>query len=210
MRIEKVNDNQLKFMLCKEELEMRGIDLEELRNKTLDINPLIQEIRQEAIQLGFSLDDAHHVVELIPKNFEELIVIITKMQSKERTITKPNFKSIHKHENNVGSYSKESPERRRADRDSRRLRNIYIYKFPTLDAVIEVSKLINGYFLGYGKVYKYKSEYYLVMEGRMGGEGISFLTEHGERVKQTNIEPLLKEHGETIVTRDAISKLSSL
>lgn len=216
MKIEKVNDNQIKFILCKEELEERGINIEYIKSQNVNLGPLlaplIEEIRQESLRIGFFLQDTHHIVELVPRSFDELIVLVTKTENKQKVITTPNFKSIKKSHNeaNYTSYPKEEPQIRREAREARRIRNIYIYTFAKLDDVIEISTLVKGYFLGYSKVYKYMEEYFLVMEGRLGEEGASFLMEHGTRVENLKIEATLKEHGEVIISKDAISKLSSL
>ncbi|MCL1924372.1 MAG: adaptor protein MecA [Defluviitaleaceae bacterium] len=225
MRIEKVNDKQIKFILGKEELESRGLKITELDKSQSKLELLVQEIKHEAmVKLGFFLNDTHHMVEVVPTHFEELTIIVTKISNPSisdnrninninninqtaggighKSITAPNFKHIQSSNYNQPSHS--------YSKENRRIKNVYIYGFKTLEQVIEVSKLINGYFLGYSKVYKFENEYYIVLEGRLGEEGTSFLIEHGEEVKNLKLESKFKEYGEVILNKDAISKLANL
>ncbi|MCL2610584.1 MAG: adaptor protein MecA [Defluviitaleaceae bacterium] len=212
MRIEKVNDNQIKFILSKEELALRGINITQLNKADNKLQLLVDEVKHLALsQAGFFLHDAHHIVEMVPTHFEELTVIITKMNIANKSIKAPNFQHIQSSSSEKPPSEQQSFRKfQRETRESRRRKNVYIYSFNSLEEVIEISRLISGYFLGYSKIYKFENEYYLVMEGRLGEEGLSFLAEHGEEVKNLKLESKLKEYGEIILEKDAIFKLSKL
>lgn len=84
MKIERVNDNQIKCTLTGSDLSARNLSLSELAYGTDKARSLFQEMLQKASsETGFDAEDAALMVEAIPLAGESLILIITKVDDPE-------------------------------------------------------------------------------------------------------------------------------
>ncbi len=81
MRIEKVNDNQIKCTLTKEDLENRNLKLSELAYGTDGARSLFHDMMEQAsYEVGFEVGDIPIMIEAIPVNADSLVLIITKIE----------------------------------------------------------------------------------------------------------------------------------
>ena len=81
MKIEKVNDNQIRCTLSKEDLEDRQIKLSELAYGSEKAKVLFRDMIQQAnYEFGFEADDAPIMVEAIPLSGDHIILQITKVE----------------------------------------------------------------------------------------------------------------------------------
>ena len=81
MKIEKVNENQIRCTLSREELEDRQIKLSELAYGSEKAKNLFRDMIQQAnYELGFEVDDIPLMVEAIPLSGEHIILQITKVE----------------------------------------------------------------------------------------------------------------------------------
>ena len=79
MRIEKINDNQVRFTLTREDLEQRQIKLSELAYGSPKAKALFREmLRWASYKYGFEVEDIPLMVEAIPISSEALVLIVTK------------------------------------------------------------------------------------------------------------------------------------
>lgn len=84
MKIERINDNQIKCTLTGSDLSARNLTLSELAYGTDKARNLFQEmLRQASSETGFDAEDAPLMVEAIPLSGESLILIITKVDEPE-------------------------------------------------------------------------------------------------------------------------------
>ncbi len=89
MKIEKVNDNQIKCTLTKEDLENRHIKLSELAYGTEKAKLLFRDMMQLAFsQFGFEAEDIPLMIEAIPVSRETVILIVTKVEDPEELDTR--------------------------------------------------------------------------------------------------------------------------
>lgn len=89
MRIEKLNDNQIRCILNKKELESRNINADELTYGSDKANTLFKEMTQQANrQFGFQIDNTPVMVEAIPLEDESIAIIITKVEEPEELDTR--------------------------------------------------------------------------------------------------------------------------
>jgi len=84
LKIERINDNQIKCTLTGSDLSARNLTLSELAYGTDKARNLFQEmLRQASSETGFDAEDAPLMVEAIPLSGESLILIITKVDEPE-------------------------------------------------------------------------------------------------------------------------------
>lgn len=89
MKIERINDNQIRCMLTREDLELRQIKLSELAYGSEKARDLFQDMIQQAnYELGFEVDDIPLMVEAIPMPAESIMLLVTKVEYPEELDTR--------------------------------------------------------------------------------------------------------------------------
>ncbi len=89
MKIEKINDNQIRCTLTREDLENHQIRISELAYGTDKAKKLFRDMMQQAqIQFGFEADNIPLMIEAIPVSPESIILIITKVEDPEELDTR--------------------------------------------------------------------------------------------------------------------------
>ena len=89
MKIEKVNDHQIRCTLTREDLAMREIKISELAYGTDKTKSLFREMMQQAsFECGFEAEDIPLMIEMIPLNSECIVLIITKVDDPEELDTR--------------------------------------------------------------------------------------------------------------------------
>jgi len=89
MKIEKVNENQIRCTLTKQDLEARKLDLKELAYGSEKAKGLFHDMIEQAnYEFGFEVNDIPLMVEAIPLPSESLILLITKVEYPEELDTR--------------------------------------------------------------------------------------------------------------------------
>ncbi|MCF0132487.1 MAG: adaptor protein MecA [Blautia sp.] len=89
MKLEKINENQIRCTLSKEDLEYRQLRLSELAYGSEKAKRLFRDMMQQAqIQFGFEADNIPLMIEAIPVNMESIILIITKVEDPDELDTR--------------------------------------------------------------------------------------------------------------------------
>ena len=89
MKLEKINDNQIKCILTSEDLAERSIRLSELAYGSEKAQELFRDMMQEAFrQFGFTVDGAPLFVEAVPLNMDSIVLIITKVDDPDELDTR--------------------------------------------------------------------------------------------------------------------------
>lgn len=89
MRIEKVNDTQIRCTLTKEDLAERQIKLSELAYGSEKAKTLFRDMMQQAAtEFGFEADNIPLMIEAIPLSTDAIILIITKVEYPEELDTR--------------------------------------------------------------------------------------------------------------------------
>ena len=89
MKIEKINDNQIRCTLNRQDLEDHQIRLSELAYGTDKAKELFRDMIQQArIQVGFEVENIPLMIEAIPLSTESIILIITKVEDPEELDTR--------------------------------------------------------------------------------------------------------------------------
>ena len=102
MKIEKVNDHQIRCTLTREDLADRELKLSELAYGTEKAKDLFRDMMQQAsFEFGFEAEDIPLMIEAIPLNSECIVLIITKVEDPDELDTRFSkfAPSVHEEDN---------------------------------------------------------------------------------------------------------------
>lgn len=89
MKIEKINENQIRCTLTREDLAKRNLQISELAYGSEKTQNLFREmVKQADYEYGFETDNIPLVVEAIPMNSDCIVLIITKIDDPEELDTR--------------------------------------------------------------------------------------------------------------------------
>ncbi len=89
MKIEKVNDHQIRCTLTKADLADRELKISELAYGTEKAKSLFRDMMQQAsLKFGFEAEDIPLMIEAIPLNADCIVLIITKVEDPEELDTR--------------------------------------------------------------------------------------------------------------------------
>ena len=84
MKIERINENQIRCTLTTADLIARKLKLSELAYGTEKAKSLLQEMMEKAEdELGFYVNDTPLMIEAVPASLDSIVLIITKVDSAE-------------------------------------------------------------------------------------------------------------------------------
>lgn len=180
MKIEKVNENQIRCTLTREDLASRELKISELAYGTEKAKTLFRDMmRQANCEFGFEAEDIPLMIEAIPLNAECIVLIITKVEDPEELDTRfsrfaPSVTEDNEDDEVFSQYAEDASNEimdlfRRmqtdqendlnggqpgedADSDDRNLARIF--RIPSLQQVMEVSSIIAGSYHGQSALYK--------------------------------------------------------
>lgn len=108
MKIEKLNDNQIRCTLTREDLASHEINLLELAYGSDKAKSLFREMMQQAaFEFGFEANDIPIMIEAIPVSSDSIILIITKVEDPEELDTRFSkfAPDVDKHADGAPSFS---------------------------------------------------------------------------------------------------------
>lgn len=89
MKIEKLNENQIRCTLTHADLAARHLKLSELAYGTENAKSLFRDMMQQAsFDFGFEADDIPLMIEAIPASADSIVLIITKVEDPEELDTR--------------------------------------------------------------------------------------------------------------------------
>lgn len=89
MKLEKLNDNQIRCTLSKSDLDKRELRLSELAYGSAKARALFRDmIQQASIELGFEADNIPLMIEAIPISNECLVLVVTKVEDPDELDTR--------------------------------------------------------------------------------------------------------------------------
>lgn len=89
MKIEKLNDNQIRCTLTRADLAARHLQLSELAYGTEKAKSLFRDMMQQAaFEFGFEAEDIPLMIEAIPASSDSIVLIITKVEDPEELDTR--------------------------------------------------------------------------------------------------------------------------
>ncbi|MCR5581197.1 MAG: adaptor protein MecA [Pseudobutyrivibrio sp.] len=89
MKIERINENQIRCTLSREDLISRHIKLSELAYGSAKARELFRELMEQAsYQYGFEAEDIPLMIEAIPLSSESIVLLVTKVESPDELDTR--------------------------------------------------------------------------------------------------------------------------
>lgn len=189
MKIEKINDNQIKCTLTRSDLASRQLKLSELAYGTEKAKGLFQDMMEQAnLEFGFDVSDIPLMIEAIPVSMDCIILMITKVEDPDEVDTKLSsflnlkelFSTAGSEEDSEGagrdslltgglSQFQELAEKLHQNTQTSLER---LYSFKDLETVITLSHHIQPWFSGDSILYKSAEDdrYYLYLSSRQGNE----------------------------------------
>ena len=236
MKIEKLNENQLKITLAPEDLSIRGIALTELSYGSPKTKELYNELVDQALnEFGFENEEGALVIEAIPTSKGNLVIFITKNQSAEDLDTRfsrfsPDLLEETEGENEfipltdmlkisgITEKKEQTSEPITSGKTSQKERSAMIFVFNTLDAVTELSVHIKDSFSGKSSLYKstHNQLYFLILEknpsdrdnfGKICNIASEFSTQGRSNYATISV---INEHCEKIIGSDAVTILAAI
>lgn len=184
MKIEKVNENQIRCTLTKEDLQNRQIRLSELAYGSEKARLLFRDMIQQANNdFGFEVNDIPLMVEAIPTSAESIILLITKVEYPEELDTRfskfsdPDEDFYNLEEQSMESQAptqgaddildlfekirKEKAKENEAKQEKTEQAEPVVpvdltkmYEFTDMEQIMRLSLVLNGYYTGENDLYK--------------------------------------------------------
>lgn len=180
MKIEKLNDNQIRCTLTRADLAARHLKLSELAYGTEKAKLLFRDMMQQAsFDFGFEVDDTPLMIEAIPASSDSIVLIITKVDDPEELDTRfSRFTSAGTGEFNMEHLEKlegaedflnllnkvkkaaaditsapDSAKPNETDQSEAPAFNVRLFSFGTIDLVLQASQLISPIYDGSNTLY---------------------------------------------------------
>lgn len=184
MKIEKINDNQIRCTLTRADLIDRQLKLSELAYGSEKAKSLFQDMMQQAaFEFGFEADDTPLMIEAIPSSADSIVLIITKVDDPEELDTRfskfaPSLSGdaenagqdsleklegaeeflnlLNKVKKAVGDISEKTIQEaeKQPEESENSFSSIRLFSFGTLDTAIHAARLLKPMYDGLNTLYK--------------------------------------------------------
>jgi len=227
MKIERISDNQIKFILTETDLSERNMRLHELQYGSEKTQELFREIMERAtVECDFhTTQETPLIIEAIPVSRDGIMVIVTKVSNsgdlEERFGYPPvvgNYKNAaaraksKKKSQDMNEFLRQNAHGKHQDTPQIAHSSQVIYEFASLDNVTKACVRVNGTSVGKNALYKFQGKFYLVVDSDGSAQSFgqeNILKEYSNRFSDLDISKMfLMEHGEPVIEDDAIGVLS--
>ncbi len=224
MKMERINENQIKIEIDKEDLIERDMKITELAyggDKAREFFRELMEIAAE--ECDFDVDNVPIMIEAVPLSLDSISIIVSKVTSEEqleKSIEKVDkkAKSMEKRQSELTELIKEkidevekSGKLKKEKKEKVKRENVLLYSFSNIDTIISLSKRLATY-KGKSSVFKEDEKLFLLLEPlKTVDEKVlgAVLSEYGQRhVCTVNSKFYFVEHAEIIIKNKAIEVLS--
>ena len=234
MKIEKINDNQIKCTLTRSDLASRQIRLSELTYGTEKAKGLFQDMMEQAnLELGFDISDFPLMIEAIPVSMDCIILMITKVDDPEDVDPEVSeltnyddifsgdpqdefdFSSFFSSLASAGLGQSPVPSLPHVPAVSTSADPYAIFSFDSLEAVIDLARSVSGLSIGENSLYKSREDgkfYLLTISSDKNNDMKAVYTsaqEFGTREPSGySRAAFINEHFEKMITGDALQSLA--
>lgn len=227
LKIEKLSDSQIKFMLSSTDLSDRDIRPTELAFGSDKTQSLFREMMDKASEeYKFCSDNTPLMIEAIPINSEGVMIIVTKVAGPRRDDKHMSLLASLREVRKSDTYAPVqdrhgiaqavrpvgAPSRFDSGNDNSRLS---IFSFGSIDEAANASARFAGRFTGTNALYKSDGRFYLLIHNNNPSDLLStaslelILNEYGQKHISTPLSAeYLEEHGEVIIAEDAMDILN--
>lgn len=235
MKIEKVNENQIRCTLTREDLASRELKISELAYGTEKAKNLFRDMmRQANFEFGFEAEDIPLMIEAIPLNTECIVLIITKVEDPEELDTRFSrfAPSVTEDYEDDGEEEEEmedvfdlfrqlQPEQPEAagsaqpdDSAQEPESFLCVFRLDSLREVMDACRLIAPLYQESSTLYKdsLSGKYFLQLSGSRENKDIfervcNIVSEYGVLQRRFAGESFLAEHCETLISGKAVQSL---
>lgn len=209
VKIEKINDSQIKIILNQADLKHRDIKISELAYGSKKAQELFRDMMETAFEeYGFNTDNVPLMIEAVPLSVDSIMIIVTKVDHPDDIDKKLNS---FRPKVNSRTFKKKSS----VAEEENEPQSVTIYSFNKLDDVVDVSIRLYPLYCGVNSLYKdtESQKYFLVLHKNYfintnPNEIESILSEYGNKhVSSPLSEGFLVEHGELMIQDKAIEVL---
>ena len=238
MKIEKLNENQIRCTLTHADLAARHLKLSELAYGTEKAKSLFRDMMQQAsFDFGFEAEDIPLMIEAIPASSDSIVLIITKVEDPEELDTRfskftplgetdtLNSETLEKLQgadeflNLLNKVKDAAADVKPASGDTSSAPfSIRLFSFEDLDSVIQASRLLSPLYHGANTLYKDTENGMFILaiapseHSRNEFNKIcNMLSEYASPEKaDSTILAFLEEHCEILISAEAVQKLSAV
>ena len=229
MKIEKVNENQIRCTLTREDLASRELKISELAYGTEKAKSLFRDMMQQAnFEFGFEAEDIPLMIEAIPLNADCIVLIITKVEDPDELDTR-----FSRFAPSVTEDSDEDSDESTADEVLDLFRRIQsedntanapeapsasrLFRMESLKQVINAAVIAGSHYHGLSTLYHEEGTdgYYLILtQGEEDREVFdrvcNVISEYGIPKRSTPASlTFLEEHCSTLIAEHALQRLSN-
>lgn len=239
MKIEKLNENQIRCTLTHADLAARHLKLSELAYGTENAKSLFRDMMQQAsFDFGFEADDIPLMIEAIPASADSIVLIITKVEDPEELdtrfsrFTNPTEtetripEALRKLEgaeefmdilNKVKEAAAGTSQPVSEEKESTRFL-VKLFSFSNIDRVLQAAHLIAPVYHGANTLYlDGENEVYILAltpsdhSTNEFSKVCNMLSEYGNPEKASaSVLAFLEEHCEIVIASDAVQKLAGI
>lgn len=219
MKIEKVNENQIRCTLSKKDLAERQIKLSELAYGSEKAKGLFRDMIEQAnYEFGFEADDIPLMIEAIPLSGDNIILQITKVEYPEELDTRfSKFSEAGDEEEVSEEESSILPEFQNEKADE--ITNLTkMFEFKNLEEVERLAQVLAGFYEGTNDLYKDEGKNRLLLLIQKSdhtpeefNKVCNVISEYAIHKKYVPAkEAFLKEHGKLLVKGNALQVLETI
>ena len=228
MRIEKINDTQIRVTLSHSDLNPRDIKISELAYGSKKAQKLFRDMMTQAYEeFGFETENIPLMIEAVPLSRESIMVVVTKVEDPAQIDnrlaglgdrpTHRTFKDEHIDIDKLSNTETDGVDPSKAANMKKQPKKaILIYSFSSLQQVTDAGHRINPIYCGMNSLYKQDDKtYFLVlhpnfMHNTTRGQLESVLNDFGNRhVSSPLSERFLMEHTSLLIKDNAIEVLTT-
>ena len=233
MKIERLNENQIRCTLTRADLAERHLKLSELAYGSEKAKALFHDMMQQASHnLGFHAEDIPIMIEAIPASSDSLVLIITKVEDPEELDTR--FSRFTPFAEAGGAPPLEEKGGLEGAEDFRQqmeasqptsgnaagapTAKARLFSFSSMDSLIRAARVLGPLYQGEDTLYKDPADERLILAMLQSGHTTSefnkicnMLSEYATPAKATGVSLAhLEEHCTLLIPTDALQRLAGL
>lgn len=221
MRIEKINDTQIRVTLSHSDLNPRDIKISELAYGSKKAQELFREMMTQAYEeFGFETENVPLMIEAVPLSTESIMIVVTKIEDPTQIDKRlgilgqrPTHRTFKADDDETNLYDHDPHQAKKNSKPEKNL--IQIYSFSSFDQLTSAANRIATLYCGMNSLYKYEDKtYFLVLQPNFMHKTSpvqleSILSEFGEKHISSSLgERHLMEHGDLLIKDKAVEVLT--
>lgn len=235
MRMERVNSNQIKCYLNKNDLSSRELNFSEIAYGNPKTQTLFHDMMAKALdEFGFDMQNVPIMIEIVPVSYDSIMLIITRVEDPSDIDDQfIEFQQNQPSAREVRESSRESSSNiRKADSNPQVSKPVFqdlnsykrseltdvsfAYMFDSFESVVAAAHELSKYRISQSDLYQEDGKYILLIRNRSTAKDLrllisGLLSEFGSIYKNNTVSfEYYKEHCDLIIENDAIGQLVRL